>query len=313
MSRDEWLEARKMGIGGSDAGAILGLNPYSSPTRVFLDKTGQAEPQADNYAMKIGRDLEDYVARLFTEETGKKVRRRNAMLINDSYPFAVANVDREVVGEKSLLECKTTSKLDPQDLRDGIAPDSYYCQCMHYLAVTGMERIYLAIQNLSDPKTFEILEITRNDETIESLMETEETFWNDYVKQNILPPPDGSDATEKAYKSFFKHSRPELPTVDLNGLEADFERRAILIQQKKEIEREINMIDERAKMMMDEAEKAETDSWNISWKTQKRRTLDTNRIKTEDPELYDLYGKESESRVFRVTRKKNTRRKRING
>lgn len=201
MSRDEWLEARKMGIGGSDAGAILGLNPYSSPTRVFLDKTGQAEPQADNYAMKIGRDLEDYVARLFTEETGKKVRRRNAMLINDSYPFAVANVDREVVGEKSLLECKTTSKLDPQ----------------------------------------------------------------------------------------------------------------VLIQQKKEIEREINMIDERAKMMMDEAEKAETDSWNISWKTQKRRTLDTNRIKTEDPELYDLYGKESESRVFRVTRKKNTRRKRING
>lgn len=171
MSRDEWLEARKMGIGGSDAGAILGLNPYSSPTRVFLDKTGQAEPQADNYAMKIGRDLEDYVARLFTEETGKKVRRRNAMLINDSYPFAVANVDREVVGEKSLLECKTTSKLDPQDLRDGIAPDSYYCQCMHYLAVTGMERIYLAILYLSDPKTFEILEITRNDETIESLME----------------------------------------------------------------------------------------------------------------------------------------------
>lgn len=313
MSREEWLEARKMGIGGSDAGAILGLNPYSSPTRVFLDKTGQIEEQEDNYAMKIGRDLEDYVARLFTEETGKKVRRRNAMLINDAYPFAVANVDREVVGEKSLLECKTTTALDPRDLLDGNAPDSYYCQCMHYLAVTGMERCYLAILYLNNPKTFEILEITRNDDAIDSLMETESTFWNEYVQQNLLPPPDGSDATEKAYKSFFKRSRPELPTVDLNSLEADFERRALLIEQKKEIEREINKIDERAKMMMEEAEKAETDSWNISWKTQRRKTLDTARIKAEDPELYDLYGKESESRVFRVSKKKNTRRKRING
>lgn len=71
----------KKGIGGSDAGSICGLNPYSTAISVFQDKTQlQAEEKADNEAMRQGRDLEEYVARRFTEETGKKVRRANTDL-----------------------------------------------------------------------------------------------------------------------------------------------------------------------------------------------------------------------------------------
>ncbi len=75
MSREEWLKLRKSGIGGSDAGAICGLNPYSSPMKVYQDKTSEDVSDLDSESMRQGRDLEDYVARRFMEATGLKVRR----------------------------------------------------------------------------------------------------------------------------------------------------------------------------------------------------------------------------------------------
>ena len=108
LSHEEWLEWRKKGIGGSDAGAVAGLNPWKSPVSVYMDKIGESKPTQDNERMRIGRDLEDYVARRFEEATGKKVRRNNFMMVHDDYNFMVANIDREIVGENALLECKTT-------------------------------------------------------------------------------------------------------------------------------------------------------------------------------------------------------------
>lgn len=99
LTHEEWLSYRKSGIGGSDAGAICGLNPYASPMSVYHDKTREETEDFDNEAMRQGRDLEDYVARRFMEETGKKVRRSNAMYQHEVYSFMLANVDRLIVGE----------------------------------------------------------------------------------------------------------------------------------------------------------------------------------------------------------------------
>ena len=77
MSHDEWLEHRQKSIGGSDASAILGMNTYCSPYTVWADKLGNLPPKEDNEAMRLGRDLEEYVAKRFTEETGKKLRKEN--------------------------------------------------------------------------------------------------------------------------------------------------------------------------------------------------------------------------------------------
>ena len=77
MTHEEWLQRRKTGIGGSDAGAICGLNPYVSPMGVYLDKISTETTDLDNEAMRQGRDLEEYVARRFIEATGLKVRRSN--------------------------------------------------------------------------------------------------------------------------------------------------------------------------------------------------------------------------------------------
>ena len=109
MGREEWLKLRKNGIGGSDAGAVCGVNPYSSAIQVFVDKRSDDISDYDNEAMREGRDLEDYVAKRFTDETGKKVRKANYMYIDEDYPFMFADVDRLIVGENAALECKTVN------------------------------------------------------------------------------------------------------------------------------------------------------------------------------------------------------------
>lgn len=79
ISREEWLEYRRAGIGGSDAAVIVGLNPWRSLSELYADKLGLLPDKEDNEQMRIGRDLEEYVARRFCEATGKKVRRNNWM------------------------------------------------------------------------------------------------------------------------------------------------------------------------------------------------------------------------------------------
>ena len=118
MTREEWLKLRKTGIGGSDAGAICGLNPYSSPVKIYQDKTQEATEEEDNESMRQGRDLEDYVARRFMEETGLKVRRSGQMYRSEEYPFMLANVDRLIVGQDAGLECKTASAFSADKWKD---------------------------------------------------------------------------------------------------------------------------------------------------------------------------------------------------
>ena len=98
MDHATWLEYRKKGIGGSDAGSICGLNPYATAISVYQDKTQEeVTEKADNESMRQGRDLEEYVARRFMEETGKKVRRANSIFYMEENPFMLANVDRLIV------------------------------------------------------------------------------------------------------------------------------------------------------------------------------------------------------------------------
>lgn len=144
LDRKEWLELRKTGIGGSDAGAICGLNPYNSAMTVFRDKTCSIpEEQEDNESVRQGHDLEDYVARRFMEATGLKVRCSNYMYRSMEHPFMIADVDRLVVGEDAGLECKTASAYNADKWKDGEIPLHYIMQCYHYMAVTGKRTWYI--------------------------------------------------------------------------------------------------------------------------------------------------------------------------
>ena len=137
MEHEEWLRLRKGGIGGSDAGAVCGLNPYRSPMAVYWEKTTDTLDLSDNEAMRQGRDLENYVAQRFTEETGKKVRRSNKMYWSETHPFMYADVDRLLVREDAGLECKTVSAYNAGKWENGAIPMHYLMQCIHYMVVTG--------------------------------------------------------------------------------------------------------------------------------------------------------------------------------
>ena len=88
MSREDWLKARQMGIGGSDASAVAGLNPWKSAMQVYIDKKEENPKELHSFRMELGNKLEQTVADIFTEQKGLKTRNVNGLLRNPKYPFA---------------------------------------------------------------------------------------------------------------------------------------------------------------------------------------------------------------------------------
>lgn len=298
MDRQEWLEWRRKGIGGSDASAILNLNPYQSAFDVYAEKLGIKEEQPDNEALRQGRDLEDYVAFRFSEATGKKVRRRNAILQHPDYPWMLANVDRLVVGENAGLECKTTSILNKSEFKLGEYPDSYYVQCMHYLAVTGFKKWYLAVLVLN--KSFHVFEIERDEEEIEALIQAEKYFWEEHVLKQIPPAFDGSQAASKCLKTMYPvaHDKEVRP---LFGMEDKLAEYLELDEQIKELEKQQEKLKQEIQAALETAEEGLANGFKVIWKNRSRTSFDSERFKKEHPDLYKAYLKSPKTyRIFNV-------------
>lgn len=181
MSRLDWLKARQNGIGGSDAPAlVLSYDEYkwSRPKDVYESKVGEPD-ETSPLACRVGSYLEDFVARLFTEETGMTVHRYNRIIFSDEHPFMFANIDRKLYGNNIGLECKTTSDFSDKKFTDDEYPYQYYVQMQHYMAVTGWDMWYLAV--LIGNRKFRWYEVPRSDKDIKDIIETESRFWNDVV------------------------------------------------------------------------------------------------------------------------------------
>lgn len=297
MTHEEWLEHRRGSIGGSDAATIVGLNPWSSPYELWADKLGKIQPKEETEAMRIGHDLEDYVAQRFTEATGKRVRRENSILKSADIPFAHANVDRLIVGEKAGLECKTTSVLNLKHFKDGDYPPNYYVQCQHYMMVTGYDTWYLAVLVLG--REFLHFTIHRNEEDIEALKEAEREFW-DYVESAEPPPTDGSNACADTLDILYPESDADTE-VDLTPLITALRQRSELADQIKELEDRKKACENSIKDYMETAERGSCDGFRVSWKTQSRTTLDNKALQADHPEIdYAKYSKVSSSRILRI-------------
>ena len=298
MDHETWLQYRKKGIGGSDAGSICGLNPYATAISVFQDKTQlQAEEKEDNEAMRQGRDLEEYVARRFTEETGKKVRRANAIFYQEENPFMLANVDRLIVGENAGLECKTASAYSADKWKDGHIPESYEIQCHHYMAVTGADAWYIACVVLG--REFIWYKIERDEETIQMLIQIETDFWYQNVLANKMPAPDGSKAAEELLSKYYKNSEPD-KTISLIGFDEKLKRRAEIAELQDKLDREKKQIEQEVKIYMEDAEKADSDHYSVSWKSVSSNRVDFKKLKADYPDIYKKCVKTSESRRFTV-------------
>lgn len=300
-SREEWLELRKGYIGGSEAGAVVGLDSYNSPYTVWGEKTGRLPGFEGNVITRVGAYLEDLVATMFCEETGKQVRRKNRMMVNSKYPWACADVDRMIVGEDAILECKTTNSFPVmKDLRNGSFPDRWYCQCMHYLAVTGKKKAYLAV--LVASRDFYWFELERDEAEIEALMNSEQDFWW-CVETDTPPDTDGSEATTEALATIYADGFGE-DTASLFGRENLLAERSQLKAQQKALDERVKEIENRIKADMGHAEKAACGRFSVSWKNQSRRSFQEKDFRKDHPDI-DLtpYYKVSNSRVFKVSEK----------
>lgn len=296
-SHEEWKELRSHYIGGSDAAAVVGLNPFSSPYALWAEKTGKVPGFSGNIATEVGTYLEEFVAQKFAAETGKKVRKCNQSFFNSDYPWAIANIDREIIGEDAGLEIKTTSELNMKKFGGGEYPANYYCQCVHYLAMTGKQRWYLAV--LIGNRDFRWFTIERDEAEIAALMAAEADFW-EMVKNNTPPVADGSQATTAAIKTIYAESNED--TVDLTLENTALAQYIALGKQIAELEAMRDEAANKIKSFMGDAGGGECDGFRVSWKSSTRRTFDSKRFAKENPGL-DLAGyyKETSTRTFRVT------------
>lgn len=196
---------RLTGLGGSDLGAILGLNPWRTPFQVYQEKIGAAEPFEGNLQTRFGSYAEQFVAEEYTRVTGRQVQRYTPMLRHPTAPL-IGHVDRLVIPEGAKrashrqeirtdrgLEAKTASAFAAgrstewgESGTDQI-PESYLVQTAAYMALTGCSTWDLAV--LFGNQEFRVYTIARDLELEAMLIDESSRWWRDHVEAVMPPDP----------------------------------------------------------------------------------------------------------------------------
>lgn len=202
-SEAEWIRGRERGIGGSDASAVVGMNPYKTNLDLFEEKIGRVIPEdiSGKEFVIYGKKAEDHIRELFAMEYPQyKVEHHDFRILkNNEYPFMQASLDGELTdpdGRCGVLEIKTTNILQSmqrEKWNDRI-PDNYYIQILHYLLVTGFEFAKLRARLISKwqdevrvtERTYHI-ERKEVEDDIEYLKNEEIKFWG-FVESGRKPP-----------------------------------------------------------------------------------------------------------------------------
>lgn len=220
------------------------------------------------------------------------------MLYNELYPFAHADIDREVIGERAGLECKTTSTLDVKQFQGVEFPVKYYVQCVHYLAVTGYDRWYLSVLVFGRGLFNFVLE--RDQAEIDALMKAEGEFW-ELVEKDTPPSVDGTEPTSETLQTIYRESS-DADIVQLFGREGLLQEWSGIKEQMEALKGRKEEIENTIKLDLKEAERGACKGYGITWRPQTRRTFQTAAFEKAHPNI-DLspFYKTSESRVLRIT------------
>lgn len=294
MDKTEWLNERKKGIGGSDIGAIMGVNHWKSPLDVFIDKTTDTITELNSESVYWGNKLENFVAERFAEVTGKKVRRCNQILKHKEYPFFYANVDRLVVGEDAILECKTTNQYNDRHWEDNNIPDSYLLQCQWYMFVLDKPKSYIAC--LIGGQKFVWKEVLRNKDLIEIMKLAALDFWENNVLKN--DPPDVDERSSKAICALYPEANgKEIDVSEIETLISDVEKVKQDITDLKAYEEALR---NKIKMFMKDNEVGTCNKYRVLFKNQSKTSVDTKLLKSERPEVFKKYSRITNTRFLRI-------------
>lgn len=299
-TREQWLQLRCSGIGGSDASVIFGVNRYRSATELWLEKTGKVIMQEDESEITYwGNTLEDVIREEFSKRSGMIAIKPNYMYRSEKTPFMIANLDGEVEDDiygTCIFEAKTVSAFKKSEWEDGI-PVEYYLQLQHYMAVTDYRGAYIAALIGGNEFTYRFIE--RNEETIAILIRMESDFW-ETVTDNYPPELDGSDAAKK----FLSESFPEAierQTLDLGEVGAALiDQYDDICEQESYVKEMKQYIENQLKSLLKDSEIGVAGARKVTWKNYSARRLDTKRLKVNEPEIYEKYSQETRARRFSV-------------
>ena len=294
LINQDFTQDRTKYIGGSDLGAILGLSKFRSALAVWMEKTGKEVKALDSLPLRFGSFAEEFVASEYTRHTGVDLIHDESIYLHSQHSFMSAHIDRFVHGDglsnaaTRLLECKTANPFARGEWGEpgtDQVPMSYLCQCIWYMAITGIEQCDLAV--LFGNSDFRIYEITRDLELEALIIERALHFWNEYVLKDTPPPA----RTEDDYQALFKKSDPS-KTIEANSKTAELIRQLqSLNTQSGDVDEQITQIKQH---IMSEMKEAEVLSYQgnviATWKAPKPSfRLDSKRLEAEEKEVYERF------------------------
>ena len=321
LTNEEWLQYRKLGIGGSDVGPIHNVSPWAFAADVYRNKIGDSplKEEEDNWAvLEIGHRLEEVVARLFAEQTGLRVFDDTNMYRHPLHPCMIGDADRLFEmpdGTIGLLECKTTTSHNMAKWRDGHIPTYYELQVRHYMAVLNIDIAYIACLCGNNPSDFYYWKITRDYDIEDQIIDINEYFWSNYVEARREPPRPKSVETQRLIESIERWYSQSEESPEAVALEDDdikiFERYFEYEEQKSALKRQIEEIEKLqnelvnpyVEDMMINHRRFYSDEYSISMSSRNTRSVDYKKLETLYPEVYKECVKETKNKTKKIIKK----------
>ena len=296
-------EVRNQGIGGSDASVIMGLNPFKNRVELWEEKVGTREQTdlSDNEKVKWGVLLEDIIGKEYTERTGKKVRNVNRTYRHKDYPVLQGHIDKKIEGQNAGLEIKNVG-LRQAKYWNKCPPIYYEYQVHHYIAITGFD--YFDVVALVGGQELMIHTILRDEGIIGELVKKELDFWNNCVVPNIPPMPENTSESASLFP-IGEVGKVAYMSRDMDYI-MDYYHNEIEIY--KESGKRLDGLKTLIQNKMEDATVLENSEGDkvATWASQTRSSLDQKQMRIDEPELCAKYAKESSSRRFSVTAKKES-------
>ena len=322
LTREEWLEYRRQGIGGSDVAVIMGISPFATSRDLYYDKIGVKpiiEEEEKNWiAKEVGHRMEDIVAQAFAKATGLEVFPVRIMFRHPYYPFMICDVDffvRMPDGSYAILECKTTRSNNKAHCADDAIPEHYIYQIRHYMAVMNINKVFIACL-FTDDLDFVYRTVDRDMMEEENIIEQESCFWHDFVEKRAEPPlVEKPDLVLSTIRRFSGYADKSISEIQVSGLDArNLEKYMELAEEKAELEKRRKEIDAQQKILsipfiekLGQGCKAYVEDganrYRITYNPTKRVQISKEsmeKLKLLHPDIYEDYTKVTESRTFRI-------------
>lgn len=335
--REQWLEWRRGGIGGSDVAGILGISPWSSPFSVWLDKLGLLPDEPESEEMSAGRWLESAIVPWFQHETGLYVTGEQHWATHaevehhrctpDGYAFdrdpdplevwpetaellgwTMGEVAASVAaqyGAQGTVQIKVTGPGRKPDHLD----EHHQAQGQWEMHVTGLDRCWFAVLR---GRRLDVHLLERDQADIDFMVGRVDEFWERHVLEQSPPEVDGSDATSRALAVLYPPAAGDGPGEVVRHARGSQVARLVAEwkaakEAAKEAKAEAEYRGNLVKAQLGDCTELVIGSeLAASWRPQTTRRLDTKALARHEPNLARQYTNETRSRVLRAHKPKET-------